>query len=478
MRGFFSRGVEIAWLFAFIALLGNAFLSVRNLDWLANNEARLRESYRSMQALQELLSTMKDAETGQRGYLITGKEKYLSPYTNALDRLGQQQRDFRTEFGNNESAAKLDELDRLIADKLHELQLTIVARRGEGGYEKARDLVMTDRGQQKMDGIRNLIGKLNIQEEEELQKRTLDSKIRYQTSIAYQVLGAAIGLGMTLLAFLAVRQELAFRHRTEAALKRARDELDERVRQRTVELSLSNAALAQSNLELEQFASVASHDLQEPLRKIQTFGSRLQTRCSSQLGQQGLEYLERITSAAGRMRQLIEDLLAFSRLTTRKGVVGPVDLNTLIQEVTTDLEGLLQHSAGTVRVDPLPVVEGDPLQLRQLFQNLIANALKFRKANVAPQVHIGGEIVEADRGQPAFAEIKVQDNGIGFDEVFRERIFRMFERLHPRGEYEGTGIGLALCRKIVERHGGQISATSQPGQGATFVVSLPVRSTR
>ena len=131
-----------------------------------------------------------------------------------------------------------------------------------------------------------------------------------------------------------------------------------------------------------------------------------------------------------------------------------------------------------MQVDKLPVVEGDPSQLRQLFQNLIANALKFRRPDVAPKVHIGGKILEADSGQPAVAEIQVQDNGIGFDEVYRERIFRMFERLHPKGEYEGTGIGLALCRKIVERHGGQIRASSQLGQGATFIVTLPVNSSR
>ena len=279
--------MEIAWLFAFITLLGNAYLSVRNLDWLANNEQRLRESYQSMLALQELLSTVTDAETGQRGYLITGKDQYLHPYTNALNRIGQQRQTFRKEFADSESTANLDKLDQLIADKLHELQHTLEARQGEGGFEKSRARVMTDRGQQQMDAIRGLTKVLQTSEEKHLQEQTLRSRSTYQTSVGLQVFGAAIGLGMTLMAFLAVRQELAFRQQTEEALQRARNQLEERVQQRTLELSVSNAALLQSNLELEQFASVASHDLQEPLRKIQTFGSRLQTRLCRPVGPAG-----------------------------------------------------------------------------------------------------------------------------------------------------------------------------------------------
>jgi signal transduction histidine kinase len=226
--------------------------------------------------------------------------------------------------------------------------------------------------------------------------------------------------------------------------------------------------LARSNAELEQFASIASHDLQEPLRKVQTFAEQLRVREQDQLSENGLDYLGRMSSAARRMQDLIDDLLRFSRVTTNTRPFVAVDLTATAHEVAADLEGVIGDTGATVEVDELPTVQADPLQMRQLLQNLLSNALKFHGDGVAPHVKIGGRV--AGR----FAAIAVSDDGIGFDERYAQRIFRVFERLHGRGVYPGTGIGLALCRKIVERHGGTITATSAPGQGATFLVMLPL----
>jgi PAS domain S-box-containing protein len=232
-----------------------------------------------------------------------------------------------------------------------------------------------------------------------------------------------------------------------------------------------NRDLARANSELENFAFVASHDLQEPLRKIQAFGERLALRSKTGLDDESRDYLERMLASAGRMRQMINDLLSLSRITTRARPFQEADLNLVLQDVLSDLEVRIERSGAQVEVGPLAVIQADVVQMRQLFQNLIANALKFVPKDQPPRVRI----VQEWTGEGKSVIINVEDNGIGFDEMFLERIFQPFQRLHGRGEYEGSGIGLAVCRKIVERHAGHITARSAPGQGTNFIITLPVR---
>jgi PAS domain S-box-containing protein len=242
-------------------------------------------------------------------------------------------------------------------------------------------------------------------------------------------------------------------------------------------LARQTEELARSNQELEQFAYIASHDLQEPLRKIEAFGDRLKRKYEKTLDEQGHDYLARMQNAAGRMRTLIQDLLAFSRVTTQSREFEPLSLSTLLQDVLGDLEVRIQETHAQVTVGPMPILEADALQMRQLFQNLIGNALKFQQPNVLPTVSIQCELehsTDAQSVQPFYC-ITVADNGIGFDEKYLDRIFKVFQRLHGRNEYEGTGIGLAVCTKIAERHGGQLTAKSAPGEGATFIVRLPLQ---
>ncbi len=231
--------------------------------------------------------------------------------------------------------------------------------------------------------------------------------------------------------------------------------------------------LQHSNRELEDFAHVASHDLQEPLRKIQAFGDRLRSVASGTLTAEGTEYVERMQSAAKRMQILISDLLAFSRVTTKGQPFVPVSLEQIVSEILSDLEVSIASTSGRVEVEDLPIVTADPLQMRQLMQNLIGNALKFHKPGIAPLVRVYAVPGIDSHGREA-TELRVEDNGIGFEEKYLDRIFTVFQRLHGRSEFEGTGVGLAICRKIAERHGGEITARSQPGVGSTFVVSIPL----
>ncbi len=278
--------------------------------------------------------------------------------------------------------------------------------------------------------------------------------------------------------------------------------------------TLQRQELTRSNAELQQFASIASHDLQEPLRKIQAFGDQLKTKYNQALTEQGQDYVQRMQNAAGRMQTLINDLLTLSRITTKAQPFVPVDLAQVVQEVLSDLEVRVQESNAQVEVGSLPTIDADPLQMRQLLQNLIGNALKFHKTIEPPRVRVYSQVLKDEEqhsaletmlpanvpsltrvglgwiepppeqmdGQlsgnsttPKRCQIMVEDNGIGFDEKYLDRIFNVFQRLHGRSAYEGTGMGLAICRKIAERHSGSLTAKSTPGQGATFIVTLPIQ---
>jgi light-regulated signal transduction histidine kinase (bacteriophytochrome) len=248
-----------------------------------------------------------------------------------------------------------------------------------------------------------------------------------------------------------------------------------------ITLRRRTADLDASNRELQDFATVASHDLQEPLRKIEAFGGRLKTKYDEVLDEPGRDYLARMLAATVRMRRLINDLLSFSRVTTKARPFVTVDLAEVAREVVCDLEGRMYETGGRVEVGALPTIEAEPLQMRQLLQNLIGNGLKFHREGEPPVVRIEGRLLDPSDPPaggpppgPRHCEIEVQDNGIGFEEVYRERIFELFQRLHGRDEYEGTGMGLAICRKIATRHGGTIRAHGVPGHGATFVVTLAV----
>lgn len=264
------------------------------------------------------------------------------------------------------------------------------------------------------------------------------------------------------------------------------EHLDQQVGERTQELRMLIEDLERSNQNLQQFAYVASHDLQEPLRKIQSFADILRTRYSAPLND-GSQYLDRIQLSAGRMSTLIRDLLAYARISTRQEVKTTVPLGQVVQQALIDLELVISEAKAVIDIGPLPTVQGDPTQLGQLFQNLLSNALKFRRKDalgeaVRPHIRVSAQrigmadlpdSVQPARPAAAYEQIEVTDNGIGFDQRYADRIFQVFQRLHGKNDFTGTGIGLAICQKVTANHGGAITAISQPGEGATFRIYLP-----
>ena len=237
-------------------------------------------------------------------------------------------------------------------------------------------------------------------------------------------------------------------------------------------LEHTNEELRRRNEELQQFAYAASHDLQEPLRKISSFADILATDYTDRLDEEGHFFIDRIQDASERLSALIHDLLAFSRVATRFDDLQTVDLDDVLDDVLLDLEFSIRETEATIYRTPLPEVQADPTQMRQLFQNLIGNALKFRQEDRDPVIHVRASSVEHDDRR--WCRLEVEDNGIGFDEKYLDKVFAPFQRLHGRASYAGTGMGLAICRRIAERHGGSLTATSTPGEGTTFIATLPL----
>lgn len=252
----------------------------------------------------------------------------------------------------------------------------------------------------------------------------------------------------------------------------------EKVNMLNKQLSSNLLELKATNEELERFAFVASHDLQEPLRKIMLFGGMLAEKHGDTLDPNGREFLEKVIKASERMQTLINNLLVFSRLNNNEADgFETTDLNELLKDVLSDLELFIEQKGALINVTPLPTLKVIPGEIRQLFQNIIINSLKFSQKDIVPEINISYEKSTREIegiGYASFHDIRIRDNGIGFDQQYADQIFVIFKRLHAYSEYEGTGIGLATCKKIIEKHKGAIAAFSQPGKGAMFTVSFPV----
>jgi signal transduction histidine kinase len=409
-----------------------------------------------------LFSALQDAETGQRGYILTGKQAYLVPYNSAVERLPAiRQRLERMVADDPFQKSHLETVERLADAKQAELEASIHLRRTQG-LQPAMARVQRGQGQRYMEQIRH---ELALMQAEHLQQQHAQSEQATKSNhylLNILSISQILAFGLLLLLYGIIYREALQREQAERQLQEANDNLEHIVACRTEELH-------RSNQELEQFAFVASHDLQAPLRKIQVFTEMLRDELRKQeLSRQAEDYLSRLEKSASRMQTLIVDLLAISRVNRKGAPFKKVDLNHVATEVVDELNELIQKNEGHVELGPMCEVEADPDQMRQLLVNLVSNAVKYHQDGVPPEVKITSQLKDPD-----VCELVVADNGIGIPPDYQEKVFEIFQRLHG-AQYEGNGIGLSIVKRIVERHGGKVRVASNSGQGSQFIVQLPV----
>jgi signal transduction histidine kinase len=437
-----------------------------------NSEDRVwvNHTHLVLEKLDAVLANLLDAETGQRGYIITSEETYLEPYYYAREHVHQNVAELRGLTADNPSQQRtLNHLEPLTSTMLSALQDRVEIRK-QKGLAAAAEEVREGSAKLHMDEIRGLIGEMRLEENRLLKLRTEEAAdASSRTARIVIVTGAALAVAFLCLAGVVVWKEMGQRNRAEEEVRQLNTGLERRVTERTAELAERAKELARSNAELQQFAYVASHDLQEPLRMVASFTQLLAKRYNDKLDDDAREFIGYAVDGATRMQTLISDLITYSRVGSQGKPFAPTDVDALLRRVLESLKFTTEESEAVISHDPLPVVMADPQQLGQLFQNLLTNAIKFR-GEEPPRVRISAEKNGGDR------KFSIRDNGIGISQEHADRIFIIFQRLHTKTEYPGTGIGLAICKKIVERHGGRIWVDAPPGGGSMFCFTFPAAS--
>lgn len=468
--------VAVGLVLAFFLL--SMFLSYRSIGVMQANNESVSNSRQVIALLNELRLNIIRAESGQRGYLLTTDNIYLEPYHQTLstiDELLHSLANAPSSVADQEEKIEIlfAKVEQIVAEMEQVVQLVDM-----NDYLGALTRMHAGTGAGLAAEVNQLINRLEVDELLQLHATRAQADNNRTLILVGLITTNLIGLFLACGIFIAGYRNARTLAGLYAHIEQANTELESKVEARTQALQLYSEELQRSNRELEEFAFVASHDLQEPLRKIRAFGDRLLQKYSDALGERGADYVARMHSASERMSLLINDLLSFSRVTTKRSPFARVDLNEVLNKVLEDLEFAIEESGGIIESTGLPNIDADASQMSQVFMNLIGNSLKFRRPDVAPVIRVSSETGDHCRSDPAderdWCCLHIADNGIGFEPEYADRVFNLFQRLHGRDAYAGTGIGLALCRKIVERHGGSIRAHSEPNNGTQFTIRLPM----
>lgn len=447
-------------LFTLILFLWLAYQ--RSLETKMRTDA-VEHTYQVRLTTKDLMEAILNVETGARGYSMTHDKSYLQPFVEGSSNIKSLYKSLKELVKDNPvQVQRLDSLDRFTDVKLKLIQ-TNIGIIDNGG--KA-DMILVQAGKQAMDEIRGITTRfLTLEEQFQIEREQYQNEADRNLRL-YSIIFSGLALLFLLIFFRIHYQEL--RRRFDAQLM---------LEQKITELKRANS-------ELEQFSNIASHDLQEPLRKIRTFSERLLRKHSDSLDEDGKFNITRISDAALRMQTLINDLLTFSHTTSiNEKNYESVNLNEVIDSIKEELTLLISDKKAQINTNPavLPNLNAIPFQIHQLFSNLISNALKYSQKGLNPVINITHEVVigsdlgdiEGIMPDNYYYHFMVIDNGIGFESMYAEKIFVIFQRLHTRNQYAGTGIGLAICRRIVANHKGVINAESQEGKGSTFHIYLP-----
>ncbi|GAB3337273.1 hypothetical protein GCM10027299_48190 [Larkinella ripae] len=429
--------------------------------------SRIEHSQQMTNRLSRILSLITDVETGERGYLASsGDGIFLKAFEEALPQFPNELEEIRKLAADHPvQLQNLDSLTQRIDLKIAMAQQQVEAVKNKLPISIARAYMLS--GSARMDRVREVLKKMNDIEQSQFNVYSDAAEDSFRNTL-FSIFTVSLLTFVTLIvSYNLLENELNTRQATEDQLRAYEDELQDKIQ-----------LLEISNEELERFAFVASHDMQEPLRKIQSFGYLLRDRHQQGISEEGLMYLNKILQSAERMSKMIKDLLNFSRISSKKEPFRTVRLAEVVQGVLNDQELKIKAAEADVQIETLAVIEAVQSQMDHLFSNLISNALKFTRPDQIPVITITGDFVEGDDYDELlpgkrYYRIAVADNGIGFNEKYLDHIFKIFQRLHGKTAYEGTGIGLAICKRIVNNHKGLITAQSEPGVGTTFIIILP-----
>ncbi len=470
MRDDKLKNTRILTFLTFLLILLTGILSIYSVRNLNNNIHWTLHTKDVLQLSDELYASILETESNLRGYSLSGDARFISDYSNGkrislkiLDSL----RRLTTE--NKIQQLNFKDLSQAITEKFLLSDSILAIVRVNEPQKNPQIALKVIQGKEITQKIKDDISHINKEENSFLVKTNTGLHRNLNILPAILLFTTLIGVGAGALSLYSLFQ-----------YNKNKVEGDIRIADYQQQLKDQIQLLYESNKELEQFAYVASHDLQEPLRKITSFSDLLMEQYKANMGGDGELYLERIHNSASRMRLLITDLLNYSRV-SRIQPIEQIDLDAIFVAVKDDLEIQIKEKKATIEVSKLPSIAGNNSEFRQLFQNLISNSLKFSIQGVRPHISIAAEDASVEElkhlagydASKQYLSIKITDNGIGFNQEYADKIFIIFQRLHGRDEYDGTGIGLAICKKISEKYGGTIYARSFPGKGATFIILLP-----
>tara|TARA_R110002049_G_scaffold159460_3_gene324436 strand:- start:4022 stop:5446 length:1425 start_codon:yes stop_codon:yes gene_type:complete len=451
---------------AVILLIVLSTISYRSLNSFKSKNEWVAHSTEVLYNLQSMVVELKEAENNSQAFLITQDNSFRKPSINSkfgvMDYFDESKK--LTE-DNPKQQRRFNELEKLI-DKWYVILENIQEQSSQSRLTDSEIRQVMEREIEVMESIQSIISLIEETEKKLLDDRNIEVEIALEENYIMISIFASLTLIIIILAYLNFMNDIQLRKLLEVKL------------QESVHL------LSQSNKELEQFAYVASHDLQEPLRKVISFSDIILRKHADGLDEKGKAYFQRMMASTERMQTLIQDLLNFSRTTRNVGDKKPIKINKLLNEVLDDLSQVIKDSDSKLKIklEEDVTLIGIPVQIRQLFQNIISNAIKYKKQDSKPIIKIKSKIVNGDKLikkipiviSDNFLEITITDNGIGFDEKYLDRIFTIFQRLHGRSEYSGTGIGLALCKRVVDNHSGYLTAKSEKDKGSTFLIYLPI----
>ena len=458
-----NRRIALGFIVSMVLIASGFAISFYSNTQYNEDMKRIQRTYQVTEALENTLSLIKDVETGSRGYVITRDTTYLEPYHTALRLLPGQIAQLRMLIVDNKKQIQ----SRILLEKLVSDKLAASNVRQGVSLSSRKNLAVSELGKRRMDALRRHIAVMIDTERTLMDVRNRQAERSFRNTLIIIFALSLLTFLVLAISYRLLEKELARRQKNEDQLRAYENQLKGQIRQ-----------LESSNEELERFAFVASHDLQEPLRKIQSFANLITDRYSNLFDADSMMFMGKISHSAERMSKLIKDLLNFSRISNHQDVFNNVALGDVVQRILDDQELRIKGLDVQVDVGSLPVISAVSSQMDHLFTNLISNALKFIRPDVRPLLRIQARSVDGADYEGLipgrrYVEIIVEDNGIGFDEKYVDHIFKVFQRLHGKTAFEGTGIGLAICKRVVVSHYGYITARSKPNEGTTFVVVLP-----